>query len=454
MNKIKLKMKKWVFFIIVGIPILSGCKREVPNAIPNASFAKIYTLEGNQRVMGSTKAPDGGYLLWGSSVDIATKDPNGFLMKLDANQNLVWHKMVGGNRRDEIRSACYDNAGNIMATGMSVSFDNANRKGEFHSMLTVYLSGNGDVIWEKYYTAPSTAPNLSTVANKILYLPNGNFALVGTTNNYKSKLLYINAINEVSRPFILTINNKGDTIGTSSYDVLLEDRAIGRSYFNAIGINALLAKDGNILLFVVRQNYYADSASKTLARSLGNFESGVTLIKINPTIHTGYNNYTWKRTIPNMKVYLEFFDNNGFVIDYNAFFYQMPFKLMDTPEEQFFIGFPAMNDRYLDYAIFNKDGDLISNAIPSTELQPYPCDVEYNDGSIFLLSSVSFSKLNMNGKIEWTNNIQSTFKTRTISGIYLQEDKSVLIFCSSLNSKSDLDIGCIKFNDLGEVLTK
>jgi hypothetical protein len=125
---------------------------------------------------------------------------------------------------------------------------------------------------------------------------------------------------------------------------------------------------------------------------------------------------------------------------------------MNTPEEQYLISLPTENNSYVNFSIFNKNGDLMSSLIPSKELKPSSCEGEYFEGSIFLLSPVSFSKINLNGQLEWTYDINLTFKTESISGIYPQEDNSVLIFCTYLNNKSDLDIGCIKFNAFGKVL--
>lgn len=447
-------MKFSILFLIGLILLMGSCKKEVPTSNANASFAKTYVIDGNQVLLGSTKAPDGGYLLWGSSEDVTTNDPNGFLMKLDANQDLEWHKMVGGNRKDEIRSACYDNAGNIIATGMSISFDKENRNGDFRSMLTVYLTSGGDVIWEKYYTAPYTEPNISTVANKVLYLPNGNFALVGTSKNYSSSIYYdsivkIYRINMHTRPFILTINNKGDTIGTASFDVLLDDSASGKSYIHSRCVNALITKDGSILLFVVKENQYLDLITRSNVFNLNqmDFESWVTLFKVNPNNNFGYNNYTWKRFIPNMKIYCPWNKNDNF-------FLTVPFKLTNTAEEQYYIGYPTLTERLFNYAILNKEGDLISNAIPSSGLLSSSNDFEFIDGSLFLLSSNSFTKLNINGQQQWTYSILSSFSLGGVSGIYPQKDKSVLVFCSSLNNKFDFDIGCLKFSEFGELLSK
>jgi hypothetical protein len=445
-------MKYYLLLLIGFTLLLGGCKKEVPKQAPNPLFAQTYPIEGNQVLLGSTKAPDGGYLLWGSTDDNTTKSPNGFLMKLDANQNLVWYKMVGGNRNDEIRSACYDKDGNIMATGMSLSFDDANRIGEFQSMYTVYLNGNGDVIWEKYYTAPSDKPNLSTVANKILYLPDGNFALIGSTLNYKSEILFINKVQNVYRAFILTINNQGDTIGSASYDVLLDDKDYGLCYFNAKGISATLTQDGSILLLVVREiNCYFNDGQfgfPTVDGVTMFHAGGSTLFKINPSIHFGYNNYIWKTTVVDVKLYGNSFEQE------DTYFCPVQFKTVNAPFEQYMISYYTYTGIGVNYSIFNKDGQLIKNLIETTPLlKNFTTDLESIDGSVFLLSPNSFSKMNQDGQLEWTRNIESLFSSKFVSGIYPQEDKSLLIFCASTNSKLDTDIGCIKFNALGEIST-
>jgi hypothetical protein len=81
-------------------------------------------------------------------------------------------------------------------------------------------------------------------------------------------------------------------------------------------------------------------------------------------------------------------------------------------------------------------------------------DMEYDDGSYFLLSANSLTRMSQDGQIEWSQDIQTNFYTKYVSGIYPQEDKSVFIFCASIDNKLNTNIGCIKFNASGNIFNK
>ncbi len=440
--KMKLEIKQFIFFLVAVFLFISGCKREIPDQAPNASIGITYSLPGNQVIFGSLKAPDGGYLLWGYTKDI-TGAQDAFLMKLDQNQQLVWHKAFGGVSADEFRSACYDKEGNILATGMSISYDKDNRRGDFPTMYTVYLTGTSDIIWEKYFSAPSTAPNLSTMANKVLNLPNGNFALVGSSQNYESKIPFDTSIAYiVYRSFILYIDSKGDFLGSGSYDVFDDKTFEKKIYTNVFGVNAVLTPDNHILLMQLKVNFCVDTILSfgDFGHFETNFIGGLSFCKIDPDKPAGYNSYVWKKNILQLNIHYDIEQTNTK--------YTLPLVKLSSASAGYGMVYPSKNGLVPNFVRISENIELLSESVASLPLLG-SSSIQEEGNFVWIASDGIISKLIKNGDYIWTKKYN---KINDVSGIYPQADESLVVFCFTINNQSESDITCIRLDKNGELL--
>jgi hypothetical protein len=177
-----------ITILIHFIFLLTNCKKENNNITSNTAFGSAFNIDGNQEISGVIKSPENGYLIWGITNNTNKARNDGFVMLIDENYKQIWYKTFGGSNDDYILSCVYDDEGNIMAVGSSNSFgvsidSNSLKRNEL--IYAVYLNRNGDTKWEKTFQSNIGNTNNSTSANKVLFLPNKNFALVGSTTNYQ-----------------------------------------------------------------------------------------------------------------------------------------------------------------------------------------------------------------------------------------------------------------------------
>lgn len=417
----------------------TSCKKEIDKQNPNTSFGKVYPIAGNQNLLGSCKAPDGGYLLWGYTDGNAMGGQDGFLMRLDSANNLIWYKQLGGSRNDIICKAAYDKQGNIVAGGESNSFNDISdttKLGIYNRMYVVYVTDKGEIIWEKTYTDNSGGKNVLNrlFLNSLLVLPNGNIALVGSTINFDPKDFAL-VTYQSNKAFIQCINNMGDTLWNCKYH-LLDIDTFGVSYNGYHGVNATLTNDGNILMLLCKgiSNAYVDG-------SLDKTDYSLTLLKISPNITTGENKYIWRKHIKNLSTYLLNYQNEF-----------IPFKMIDTLSEKYMMAFG--NGGLFNFGTFDKEANSIAsfnnhkfNNIESS------LDFEVYNNSIYFFAPNYFYKVSLNGVVEWEKKmIGSDIKTGF--GIYFKPDKSITTFCTYFNAQSELDIGALILKENGEIKTK
>lgn len=433
-------IKKLFFIPIILLVFFTNCKKEIEKQNPNTSFGKVYPIEGNQNLLGSCKAPDGGYLLWGYTDGNALGGQDGFLMRLDSANNLMWYKQLGGSRNDIICKAAYDKQGNIVAGGESNSFNtniDTTKLGIYNRMYVVYVTDKGDVIWEKTYTDNSGGKSVLNrlFLNSLLVLQNGNIALVGSTINFDPKQFALTTY-QSNKAYIQCINNLGDELWNCKFH-LLDIDTFGVFYSGYNGVNAMLTKDGNILMLLCKDisNGYIDGSKDKTDYSL-------TLLKISPNITTGENKYIWRKPIKNLSTYL---------LNYKNQFIPFPIKMIDTLSEKYMMAF-GKGDLF-NFGTIDKDANIIASFNNHTFWNiESSLDFEVNNNSIYFLTPNYFSKVSLNGVVEWEKKIIGN-EIKAGFGIYFKPDKSITTFCTYLNAQSELDIATLILNENG-VITK
>jgi len=88
---------------------------------------------------------DGGYIIAGKTESYGAGGSDVYLIKTDVNGNLLWQKNYGGPRRDEGRSVAQINDGGYIIVG-----DTESRLNYFDVYL-IKTDANGNMVWQKTY---------------------------------------------------------------------------------------------------------------------------------------------------------------------------------------------------------------------------------------------------------------------------------------------------------------
>ncbi len=141
---------------------------------------------GSDRATSLQIAPDGGYLLAGytdskgkgsdKKAANAMGGTNGWLVRLDANGNKLWERIYGGAKDDRIEALLHTVDGGYIAVGATRS----KGKGDW-DFWVLRLDANANLLWEKVYGGSG-----ADIARGVVALRDGGFAIAGTTGS-KSK---------------------------------------------------------------------------------------------------------------------------------------------------------------------------------------------------------------------------------------------------------------------------
>jgi hypothetical protein len=417
-----------LIILVIGLVLFSHCKKAVTNIDSYTSFGRAYPINGNQNIYGAQKSPDGGYLIWGSTDAGTQGKQDGFLMRLDKNYNQLWYKTYGGVGIDYFQSAALDGQGNILAAGTSTSFGvslDSNSYTPGPCIYAVYVNGNGELLWQKTYYGNPGAPHFSDALNKVLLLPNQNFALIGSTNNF-TKIIGASTLVVAPHAFIQCINKQGDTLWSSHYDydstnVSLPSNPLISSHAG----NATLSPDGNIEMLMV-----------TIDTNRVDFV--MSLIKITPDSAGGYNNYISRKLIQGS------FRSIFYPSIYEKAFF--PMQLANESSENYFIAAQS------EIILSSSDGTMLKREVLNEG--SIIDDLLVSNGSAWFASNRNLIKTDLNGTIIWDNSSYEKLKIDKVKGIFIEKDSSISVFCSYKNAVGENDIAILRFEQNGQLILK
>ncbi len=136
------------------------------NVIWNQTF-----LEGSGTELRCALNLTDGFLLVGNEF-LPSGDENGYVAKINSQGALIWQKTIGGEDLNKLFSAIATPDGSVL---FGLTYSNAN--GESNAWV-VKLDANGNVVWNKTYgNATYTAATAGALA------PDGNYMVAGYTNS-------------------------------------------------------------------------------------------------------------------------------------------------------------------------------------------------------------------------------------------------------------------------------
>lgn len=421
----------FTFFVFLCVFIFTCCKKEVSKTDTYTNFGRTYPVDRNQNILGASRTPDNGYLIWGYTDENYGKKQDGFVLRLDAEYNKVWYHTYGGIGDDYISSAVFDDIGNIMAAGFSKSFDISVDSTAFQSsalMYAIYMNDKGDKVWENVYPK-GLKQNIGCFLSKVLYLPKINgFALVGNNLNYVRNNFY------GSHALIQCVTKQGDTLWNSDYTYwdssLFKINSPTVPYY---GSGATVTKDGDILMAVTTgSGGYNDYIPYSLFRIPSNNVSGT-------------NNQQWRKPIAGLTAL-------GYSAGIFGSFFRNTFVLVDPVAETYLI----QND--LGFLLADASGNVKSDMrFVKYNLQN---DMQFDNGMLYSLRGFNnnftnyLTKMDINGTTLWETSLPNRLNANNGFGIFVQPDKSISTFCSILNAQNEMDIALIRINEKGNLILK
>lgn len=121
-------------------------------------WEKSYGGTGIEISYGMTKTDDNGYVISGNtfSSDADVSKNNGasdvWLIKIDDSGNLVWEKTIGGSEFDLAESVSLASDGGFIVSGNSKSIDgDATKNNGENDLWLIKTNANGDLVWEKSF---------------------------------------------------------------------------------------------------------------------------------------------------------------------------------------------------------------------------------------------------------------------------------------------------------------
>jgi TolB-like protein len=142
----------------------------------NVIWAKTYRGTYDDYASSVQQTSDGGYIVSGSTNSFGAGSYDIFLMKTDANGNIIWAKTYGGTDDDYAYSVRQTSDGGYIVAGYTRSFG----AGVFDIFL-VKTYANGNIIWAKTYGGTKVDG-----ASFVQQTSDGGYIVVGGTYSFGS----------------------------------------------------------------------------------------------------------------------------------------------------------------------------------------------------------------------------------------------------------------------------
>jgi hypothetical protein len=138
----------------------------------NIIWAKTYGGTGGEGAFSVQQTSDGGYIVAGYTQSFGAGGSDVFLIKTDANGNIIWAKTYGGTDWDWAYSVQQTSDGGYIVAGYTNSFGAG-----YTDIILIKTDANGNVIWAKTYGGTSY-----DWAFSVQQTSDGGYIVAGWTN--------------------------------------------------------------------------------------------------------------------------------------------------------------------------------------------------------------------------------------------------------------------------------
>ena len=137
----------------------------------NVQWAKTYGGTGNNYAYSVQQTSDGGYIVAGSTRSFIMGNEDVLLIKTDANGNVQWAKTYGGTGHDVAFSVQQTSDGGYIVAGFTGSFGAGS-----YDFFLIKTDANGNIIWAKTYGGTS-----ADYAHSVQQTSDGGYIVAGET---------------------------------------------------------------------------------------------------------------------------------------------------------------------------------------------------------------------------------------------------------------------------------
>ena len=185
-------MKKVLPFLMFAFIGLS------PNA--QTMFQKTYGGSGSEVGNSVKQTTDGGYIITGYTTSFGAGNYDVYLIKTNANGDIVWTKTFGGTGVEYGYSVQQTTDGGYIIAGQTNSFGAGN-----DDVYLIKTNSNGDSLWTKTYGGSNT-----DYGRFVLQTPDGGYIIAGGTASFG---------NTNGDIYLIKTDSVGDTLWTKTYDI-------------------------------------------------------------------------------------------------------------------------------------------------------------------------------------------------------------------------------------------
>jgi hypothetical protein len=138
------------------------------------AFAKTYGGTGGDDAYSVQQTSDSGYIMAGRTNSFGAGWDDIFLIKTDANGNIIWAKTYGGSANEYAFSVQQTSDGGYIVAGRTNSFGAGST-----DILLIKTDANGNIIWAKTYGGTNTDSALT-----VQQTSDGGYIMVGITYSF------------------------------------------------------------------------------------------------------------------------------------------------------------------------------------------------------------------------------------------------------------------------------
>jgi hypothetical protein len=230
----------------------------------NIQWAKTYGGANDDLAYSVQQTSDGGYIVAGITRSFGAGNNDIFLIKADANGNIIWAKTYGGTRWDYAFSVQQTSDGGYILAGYTDSFG----AGSYDAFL-VKTDANGNIQWAKIYGGV-----FADYASSVQKTSDGGYIVAGYTGSFGAGSVDI---------FLVKTDANGDIIWAKTYGGTNDDRAYSvqqtsdGGYIVAGGTRSFGLDD----IFLIKTDANGDIGSCSIVRNVT-----PTVTTPSPTVNT------------------------------------------------------------------------------------------------------------------------------------------------------------------------
>jgi hypothetical protein len=133
------------------------------------------------------QTPDGGYIIAGSTTSFGAGESDIYLLKTNANGDLVWDKTFGGSGRDEAYSLQQTVEGGYIIVGYTGSFGSGKE-----NVYLIKTDVDGEELWSRTFEPGNFGDDLeSAVGSEVHQTADGGYVIIGWVESISSWVLLI-----------------------------------------------------------------------------------------------------------------------------------------------------------------------------------------------------------------------------------------------------------------------